>query len=91
MAWFVADTASSESSRSDLRAKGAFFHPLAVQSDALTFVTEVNTCSVTKNACLQRDTATRAGVAGAEPLAAQLEAVCLSGFWKTHRSTVEAA
>ena len=50
MAWFIADATSSERSRGDLRAKGTLFHPLAVQIDALAFVTEVNTCSVTENA-----------------------------------------
>ena len=82
MAWFVADTAGSERRRGDLRAEGTLFYPLAVQIDALAFVAEVNTCSVTENASLQRDTATRARTARAEPLSVQVRAVGLGGFWK---------
>ena len=82
MAWFIADATSSERSRGDLRAKGTLFHPLAVQIDALAFVTEVNTCSVTENASLQRGTATRTRTARAEPLSVQVRAVGLGGFWK---------
>ena len=91
MAWFVADTACSESSRGDLRTKGTLFHPLAVEIDALAFVTEVNTRSVTENASLQRDTAIRTRTARAEPLSAQVRAVGFGDFWEALRSTVEAA
>ena len=81
MAWIITDTTSTERSRGDLCTKGTLFHPLAVQIDALAFVAEVNTRSVTENASLQRDTATHARTARAEPLSVQVRAVDLGGFW----------
>ena len=65
-----------ERSRGDLR-KGHTLPPTGRPDRCSAFVTEVNTCSVTENASLQRDTATRT-YRRAEPLSVQVRAV---GLW----------
>ena len=91
MAWFIANTAGAESGRGDFSANCTIFNPLAMQSDAFLFVAEVDASAVTENACLQRDTAVRAGAARFEPLTIQLGAVGFGGFRKADRATIQAA